>query len=182
MYVWWFGWLAPFQFNTIILCIAPGLSDRRSFQFQSLFCLGRNKTFSITCDAREDVIIEWRSLTDIVVSGHRSWGRRKAECVFNKKEPMQLCLSVLFHVVVNIIIIIFFFVRVSILCQLFTAYLVSSYSACDPLPSRSRARPQQQKYFIVRMRPSSNLLGKVDVYACLRGAPRPPGSCSSCVL
>jgi len=82
-----------------------------------------------------------------------------------KKEPMQLCLSVLFHVVVNIITIIFFFVRVSILCQLFTAYLVSSYSACDPLPSRSRARPQQQKYFIVRMRASSNLLWKVE---CMR--------------
>lgn len=32
-----FGCLAPFQFNTIILCIAPGLADRRSFQFQSLF-------------------------------------------------------------------------------------------------------------------------------------------------
>ena len=39
--------------------------------------------------------------------------------MFNKKEPMQLCLSVLFHVVVNIIIILFF-VRVSILGQLFT--------------------------------------------------------------
>lgn len=33
----WFVWLAPFKVNTIILSIAPGLADRRLFQFQSLF-------------------------------------------------------------------------------------------------------------------------------------------------